>query len=136
MAALREDTSVAAEEQDYESLVDIYGDFLGRTDEDGELSHAFSSEGIYLLVGVKKGYFPGATGIYLFDSAGRSIVVDHNCPIDCGGVLVNPGDIIFGDIDGVVVIPRELEKEVIPLALEKVSKENLLRDAYNKYGIL
>jgi len=87
-----------------------------------------------------------ATGIYMVDSAGRSIVVDHNCPVDCGGVLVNPGDIIFGDIDGVVVIPRELEKEVIPLALEKVSKENqlrdellkgsLLRDAYNKYGIL
>jgi len=87
-----------------------------------------------------------ATGIYMVDSAGRSIVIDHGCPVDCGGVLVNPGDIIFGDIDGVVVIPKELEKEVIPLALEKVSKENqlrdellkgsLLRDAYNKYGIL
>ena len=87
-----------------------------------------------------------ATGIYMVDSAGRSIVIDHNCPVDCGGVLVNPGDIVFGDIDGVVVIPKELEKEVIPLALEKVSKEDqlrdelrkgtLLRDAYNKYGVL
>jgi regulator of RNase E activity RraA len=87
-----------------------------------------------------------ATGIYMVDSAGRSIVIDHNCPVDCGGVLVNPGDIIFGDIDGVIVIPRELEKEVVPLALEKVSKEDkvreellkglLLRDVYNKYGVL
>jgi 4-hydroxy-4-methyl-2-oxoglutarate aldolase len=87
-----------------------------------------------------------ATGVYMVDSAGRSIVIDHNCPVDCGGVLVKPGDIIFGDIDGVVVIPRELEKEVIPLALEKVSKENQLRDellkgsslrdAYNKYHVL
>jgi regulator of RNase E activity RraA len=87
-----------------------------------------------------------ATGIYMVDSAGRSIVIDHNCPVECGGVLVNPGDIIFGDVDGVVVIPREMEKEVIPLALEKVSKENqlrdellkgtLLRDAYKKYGVL
>jgi len=87
-----------------------------------------------------------ATGIYMVDSAGRSIVIDHGCPVDCGGVLVNPGDIVFGDVDGVVVIPRELEKEVIPLALEKVSKENsvrdellkgsLLRDAYNKYKVL
>jgi regulator of RNase E activity RraA len=87
-----------------------------------------------------------ATGIYMVDSAGRSIVIDHNCPVDCGGVLVNPGDIVFGDIDGVVVIPKELEKEVVPLALEKVSKEDqlrdelrkgtLLRDAYNKYGVL
>ncbi len=61
MTALREDTSVAAEEKDYESLVDIHGDFLGRTDEDGELSVAFSSGGIYLLVGVKRGYYPGVT---------------------------------------------------------------------------
>ncbi len=60
--------------------------------------------------------------------------------------MVNTEDIVFGDIDGVIVIPRELEKEVIPLALEKVGKENLvrdelrkgtlLRDAYNKYGVL
>lgn len=76
----------------------------------------------------------------------RGIVVDHNCPVECGGVLVNPGDIIFGDVDGVVVIPREMAKEVIPLALEKVSQENrlrdellkgtLLRDAYKKYHVL
>ncbi len=87
-----------------------------------------------------------ATGIYMVDSAGRSIVIDHNCPVDCGGVLVNPGDIVFGDIDGVIVIPKAMEKEVIPLALEKASKEDqlreellkgtLLRDAYNKYGVL
>ena len=86
------------------------------------------------------------TGIYMVDSAGRSIVIDHNCPVDCGGVIVNPGDIIFGDIDGVIVIPKEMEKDVVPLALEKVSKEDqlreelrkgtLLRDAYNKYGVL
>ena len=60
---MREDASISAEEKDYESLVDIHGDFLGRTDEDGELSVAFSSGGIYLLVGVKKGYFPGVTVI-------------------------------------------------------------------------
>jgi hypothetical protein len=63
MTAMREDASIAAEDKDYESLADIHGNFLGRTDEDGELSVAFSSGGIYLLVGVKKGYFPGATAI-------------------------------------------------------------------------
>ena len=87
-----------------------------------------------------------ATGRKPVDSAGRSIVIDHGCPVCCGDVLVNPGDIIFGDIDGVVVIPKELEKKVIPLTLEKVKKENLtrnellkgtmLRDAYDKYKIL
>ncbi len=87
-----------------------------------------------------------ATGMSVVDSAGRSIVVDHGCPVNCGDVLVNTGDIVFGDIDGVVVIPKELEKEVIPLALEKVGKENLtrnellkgamLKDVYAKYGVL
>ena len=87
-----------------------------------------------------------ATGMSVLDSANRSVVIDHGCPVNCGNVLVNTGDIIFGDIDGVVVIPQELEKKVIPLALEKVGKENLLRnellkgamlrDAYNKYRIL
>ena len=87
-----------------------------------------------------------ATGMSVVDSAGRSIVVDHGCPVNCGNVLVNTGDIVFGDIDGVVVIPKELEKEVIPLALEKVDKENLtrnellkgamLKDAYAKYRVL
>ena len=87
-----------------------------------------------------------ATGMSVLDSANRSVVIDHGCPVNCGNVLVNTGDIVFGDIDGVVVIPQELEKKVIPLALEKVGKENLLRnellkgamlrDAYNKYRIL
>ncbi len=87
-----------------------------------------------------------ATGRKPVDSAGRSRVIDHGCPACCGDVLVNPGDIIFGDIDGVVVIPKELEKKVIPLALEKVKKENLtrnellkgamLREAYDKHKVL
>lgn len=87
-----------------------------------------------------------ATGRKPVDSAGRSIVIDHGYSTCCGDVLVNPGDIIFGDIDGVVVIPKELEKKVIPLALEKVKKENLtrnellkgamLRDAYDKHKVL
>ncbi|MEA3254138.1 MAG: RraA family protein [Chloroflexota bacterium] len=87
-----------------------------------------------------------ATGMRIVDSAGRSMVIDHGCPASCGGVLVKPGDIVFGDIDGVVVIPRELEREVIPLALEKVGKEDLvreellkgtmLRDAYARHKVL
>ena len=87
-----------------------------------------------------------ATGRKPVDSASRSIVIDHGCPVCCGDVLVNPGDIIFGDIDGVVVIPKELEKQVIPLALEKVRKENLtrnellkgamLQDVYDKHKVL
>ncbi|MDE0638811.1 MAG: RraA family protein [Candidatus Poribacteria bacterium] len=86
------------------------------------------------------------TGISPVDSNGRGDVVAYNVPIECGGVLVNPGDIVFGDADGVVVIPQAVETEIIAAALEKVSGENRTRDAlregatlrevYDKYGIL
>jgi 4-hydroxy-4-methyl-2-oxoglutarate aldolase len=87
-----------------------------------------------------------ATGMKPVDSNGRSIVVDYNCPVNCGDVVVKSGDIIFGDIDGVVVIPKHVEKEAIEWALTKVDGENktrdelrqgkYLRDVYEKYGVL
>ena len=86
------------------------------------------------------------TGLSPVDSYGRGDVVAYNVPIECGGVTVNPGDIVFGDIDGVVVIPQAVEVEVIAAALAKVSGENrtrdelragaTLREVYDKYGIL
>ncbi|MFH1646766.1 MAG: hypothetical protein ABID71_03605 [Chloroflexota bacterium] len=56
---LREDTSLSAEEKDYEATVNMYGFFLGRTDELGQLDYTFDEAGGYLLVAVKRGYFPG-----------------------------------------------------------------------------
>ena len=86
------------------------------------------------------------TGYRPLDSKGRGYVIDYDCPILCGGVMVNPGDIIFADFDGVVVIPSQIADEVIEKALEKVNKENsmkkeleegkLLTDLYKKYGVL
>lgn len=86
------------------------------------------------------------TGLSPVDSNGRGEVVAYNVPIECGGVTVNPGDIVFGDADGVVIIPQNIEKTVIEAALEKVHGENQTRDAlregvtlrevYDKYGIL
>ena len=86
------------------------------------------------------------TGISPVDSSGRGDVIAYNVPIECGGVKVNPGDIVFGDYDGVVVIPQKVENKVIEAALEKVSGENRTRDellkgstlkeVYDKYGIL
>lgn len=72
------------------------------------------------------------TGITPVDSNGRGEVVAYNVPIECGGVTVNPGDIVFGDADGVVVIPQTVETQVIEAALEKVSGENRTRDALQK----
>jgi 4-hydroxy-4-methyl-2-oxoglutarate aldolase len=91
--------------------------------------------------------FPSfATGIRPTDSLGRIDVVGYRVPVRCGDVLVNPGDIIFGDYDGVVVIPTTIWREVVERALEKVRGENmvrealrggmLLKEAFTKYGIL
>lgn len=66
-------------------------------------------------------------GSYALDSRPRSAVLDYRMPIEIGGVAVRPGDLIFGDIDGVVVIPHELETEVLERALEKASAENTVR---------
>ncbi|OGO41841.1 MAG: hypothetical protein A2137_07190 [Chloroflexi bacterium RBG_16_58_8] len=64
---LREDASVAAEEKDYESLANKHGFFLGRTDKKGELEYTFKEAGVYLLVAVKRGYFPGFAPLAVID---------------------------------------------------------------------
>lgn len=80
------------------------------------------------------------------DSSVRTQVIDYRCPVEVGAVQVRPGDIVFGDIDGVLVIPQEREAEVIEAALEKARGErsvlNEIRngmsstEAFAKYGIL
>jgi regulator of RNase E activity RraA len=87
-----------------------------------------------------------ATGMKPVDSKGRGIVVDYNVPTECGGVTVNPGDLIVADFDGVIAVPAHAVQEAVARATEKVSRENstrtelmagaLLRDVYDKYGVL
>ena len=68
-------------------------------------------------------------GIHPADTLGRNEVIAYNVPIKCGGVIVRPGDIVFGDIDGVAVIPKERVIEVLELAEAKTSKEDETRMA-------
>lgn len=85
-------------------------------------------------------------GRYAQDSSVRTQVTNFRCDIEVGGVLVRPGDLIFGDLDGVLVIPKELEDEVIGKALEKAKGEKVVRkaieggmsatEAFAKFGIL
>jgi regulator of RNase E activity RraA len=73
--------------------------------------------------------FPGfAAGITMVDPTGKAGIVEPGRPVPCGGVTVNPGDIVFGDINGVVVIPRERAAETVEKALELAAEEALLRD--------
>lgn len=86
------------------------------------------------------------TGFKPVDSKGRGIVVDYDCPVRAGGVLVHPGDVIYADEDGVVVIPSGVLTETVDKAVGKVERENntrrellegkLLREVYEKYGVL
>jgi 4-hydroxy-4-methyl-2-oxoglutarate aldolase len=85
-------------------------------------------------------------GIRPLDSKGRGKVMGFDVPIRCGDVLVQPREIVFADFDGIVVIPKQAEKEVLVQAQEKVRKENLsrrdllsgktLRQVFDTYGVL
>ena len=66
-------------------------------------------------------------GSYAQDQRGRGQVIDFRTRLEINGVTVTPGDIIFGDIDGVVVLPREMEDTVVTKALEQVRKEKTAR---------
>ncbi len=85
-------------------------------------------------------------GRYAQDSSVRTAVADFRCAIEVGGVWVEPGDLVFGDLDGVLVIPKKHEAEVIEKALEKARGEKVVRKAieggmtataaFQKFGIL
>lgn len=68
-------------------------------------------------------------GGYAQDQGARGKVLDYRIAVEIQGVRVAPGDIVFGDIDGVLVIPRQAEEEAIRKALEKAGTENKVRDA-------
>lgn len=85
-------------------------------------------------------------GRYAQDQAPRGKVIDFRVSLQIGEVRVESGDIVFGDIDGVCIVPRMIEREVFTKALEKARDEKLVkkalergmsaRTAFNRYGIL
>ena len=87
-----------------------------------------------------------AAGLTPYDSLGRMDGKRRNTPITCGGVRVCPGDLVFGDVDGVVVVPQDIADRVIAKAWEKVNAETTVRDelragasvveTFRKYGVL
>jgi len=85
-------------------------------------------------------------GVRPVDSKGRGRVMALDVPIRCGDVLVQPDDLVFADLDGVVVIPRQVEDQAMRLAAETVRKEDTsrkallagdtLREVFNRHGVL
>ncbi|MBX3438870.1 MAG: RraA family protein, partial [Planctomycetaceae bacterium] len=70
-----------------------------------------------------------ARGTSPLDSLHRQRVVDLDVPVEIGGVVFRSGDLVFADLDGVVVVPQEAEADVIRHAWSKVHAENQVRDA-------
>jgi len=68
-------------------------------------------------------------GIGPLDTKGRARMVERDVRVECGGVSIESGDLVFGDVDGVVVVPQQAEDRVMALALAKVTGENHTRDA-------
>ncbi len=91
--------------------------------------------------------FPAfAYGSYAQDQGPRGKVLDFRIPLEIDGVRVRSGDIVFGDVDGVLVVPQEAETEIFTAAIEKARGETLVRqaiengmgaaDAFKKFGIM
>jgi len=109
----------------------------------GAIVNGYSRDTLEIL---RLGFPTFSVGTYAQDQGPRGKVVDFRIPIEWGGVKINPGDLIFGDLDGVLVVPREVEKEAFTGALEKARGEKqvlkALQDgmstveAFRKYGIM
>lgn len=91
--------------------------------------------------------FPAfSMGSYAQDQGPRGKVIDYRVPIEFNGVRINPGDIVYGDRDGVLVVPREVEKEAFEGAIEKARGEQSVKkalengmstvEAFEKFGIM
>lgn len=85
-------------------------------------------------------------GGYAQDQGPRGKVIDYRVPIEIKGTRINPGDIIYGDRDGVLIVPKEVETKAFMGAIEKARGEQLVKkalengmstvDAFNKFGIM
>jgi len=67
-------------------------------------------------------------GIAPLDSKGRGMVAEIDVPVRCAGVAIAPGDLVVGDADGVIVVPRAIESEAVAQAFAKVTSEDRTRD--------
>lgn len=95
---------------------------------------------------LKLGFPVFAAGIKPVDSRGRGLVIDYNVPVQCGGIVIRPGDLVFADYDGVVAIPADRVDKVLSLARDKISREDssrkdlcngaYLADVFARYGVL
>ncbi len=94
----------------------------------GALIDGFTRDGRKLL---ETGFPVFCKGISPIDTTGRVRVVAYNVPLALGGLTVQPGQLVFADLDGIVLIPKEAEDDVLARALERVEVESNVRRELN-----
>ena len=129
-----------------ESNVAVWGGLMTAGAEVNQLAGAVLDGGVRHIIEIRRdsdlqvfsrSVSPGTT-------LGRFKTLDANVPVTCGGISVNPGDLIIGDLDGVVVVPREHVEAVLEMATEIEEREaeqarlirelGSLREGLAKYG--
>ncbi len=125
----------------------VWGELLSTAARNTGCAGAVIDGAIRDLAKIKQMSFPVyARGTSLYDSQDRQRVVEIDVPVELDGVVFSPGDLVFADCDGVVVVPQAIETETVRRAWEKVHAENHTRDAikegmlataaYKKFGVL
>ena len=109
----------------------------------GAVLHGWSRDTQEIL---KLGFPTFSYGGYAQDQGPRGKVIDYRVPIEIEGTRIHPGDIIYGDRDGVLVVPKEVETKAFVGAIEKARGEQLVKkalengmstvEAFEKFGIM
>lgn len=95
---------------------------------------------------LRMGFPVFSMGRYAQDQGPRGKVIDYNTPIEFDGVRVCPGDVVFGDLDGTLIVPKEAVNDAFAGAIEKARGEKMVKkallqgmttvEAFAKYGIM
>ena len=103
--------------------------------------YARDADGIAAL-----GFATFCRGVFAQDQGPRGQVIDFRCAVEIAGIRVEPGTLLFGDREGVLVIPKDVEHDAVQLALQKATTENKVEeairdgmsavDAFAKFGVL
>jgi regulator of RNase E activity RraA len=103
--------------------------------------YARDADGIAAL-----GFATFCRGVFGQDQSPRGQVIDFRCTVEIAGIRIEPETLLFGDREGVLVIPKEVERDAVQLALEKSTTENKVEeairggmsavDAFEKFGVL
>jgi len=125
----------------------VWGELLSTASQNRGCVGAIIHGGVRDTAKIKSlGFAVYATSRCVYDSMNRQRVVSIDEPVEIDGVTFCTGDLVIADNDGIVVVPEEVERQVIQKAWKKLHDENITRnaiingmlatDAYKKYGVL